>query len=104
MACNLICERFLRNIVRWYGRTRTGARSWKGPKDNVYDDRVYDMRVLRLPGSLTDEEKKNYRRCGVCQIIISKFKKCPCCGNVQLSLLPYSPHKIADKKGVLKRY
>jgi len=105
MPCNLICERFLKNIAKWRGRTGTGARQWSGSKDK-YDDRVYDMRVLKSPGSLTSqEEKRQYRRCGKCEIILKKpINQCPCCDNTQLSLLPYSLNKIADKKGVLKRY
>ncbi len=104
MPCNLICERFLKNIARWYGRKASGARNWTGYKE-IYDDRVYDMRVLLKPGSLTDEEKKNYKRCGQCQIILfSRFKKCPCCGNSRLSILPYSNKTTSRRKGDVKRY
>lgn len=88
MPCNNICQRFLNNIARWYGRTSTGARSWKGSKD-CYDDRVYDFRVAnRIPNSTLAPLAEEYTRCTRCDIVLlrSKFPNgCPCCGNTRLS-------------------
>lgn len=83
--CHGICTRFLKNIARWYGRTSTGARRWHGSKV-VYDDRVYDYRVMKNVGS--GHFADDYRRCTKCDIVLMKdaYDSCPCCGNTQLSL------------------
>lgn len=89
LRCNLICERFLKNIARFYGRTLTGARSWKGSKNDCYDDRVYDFRVAKnVPGSTKAPLAEEYSRCTPCNIVLlrSKFTSgCPCCGNTKLT-------------------
>jgi len=104
MPCNLICERFLKNIARWYGRTSTGARSWSGPKDKAYDDRVYDFRVAkRMPGGPHLSEE--YRRCSPCDIILLKSKfpnGCPCCGNKANLTISY--RKGGRDNHLAKRY
>lgn len=105
MPCNLICQRFLRNIARWYGRTSTGARRWKGLKDS-YDDRVYDFRVAkRVPSSTMAPLSEEYIRCGPCDIVLlkSKFEYCPCCGNNRLTKSHLSAGRAANNY-LAKRY
>ncbi len=87
MPCNLICERFLKNITRWYGRTSTGARRWTGQK-NSYDDRVYDFRAAKKIPNGGPHLSEEYTRCTPCDIVLlrSKFPNgCPCCGSTNLS-------------------
>lgn len=87
--CKGICNRFLKNIARWRGRTITGARRWKGRKDEIYDDRVYDFRVMKKVSSHDhNRQPQDYTRCTKCEIVLLRAKfpnGCPCCGNTRLT-------------------
>ena len=103
MPCNNICQRFLNNIARWYGRKSSGARRWKGSKD-CYDDRVYDFRVAkRIPNNTLAPLAEEYFRCTPCDIVLlrSKYDYCPCCGNNRLT----KSHRRSGRDNYLaKRY
>ena len=82
--CNLICERFLKNIKRTY----TGK--WGGRKTKM-DPKVYDYRVVLHihSGPHLSEE---YTKCSICNILLLRTyfdlmgERCPCCNSHFMTL------------------
>lgn len=100
--CVGICDRFLRNIKRFYGRlSTTEALRWKGSK-TTYDDRVYDRRVMKGIGT-GYYKPEDYRRCTPCGIILLKtsYTSCPCCGNTKLTLKVHRGGRNYNRSGYI---